>query len=141
MPRLNTREQALVDVRLFRIVIPVDDLEVGVSFYSAVFGVSGKRVSPGRHYFSSGQATVCIYSAIEDGDPERVGPNPTPMYFLSTDVEEIFERVKLIPGLRVIGDLATRPWGERSFYVNDPFGNALCFVDSNTVFTGQFYVE
>jgi uncharacterized glyoxalase superfamily protein PhnB len=29
-----------------------------------------------------------------------------------------------------------RPWGERSFYVSDPFGNPLCFVDERTVFTG-----
>ena len=26
--------------------------------------------------------------------------------------------------------------GERSFYARDPFGNGLCFVDENTLFTG-----
>ena len=30
----------------------------------------------------------------------------------------------------------TRPWGERSFYLRDPFGNPLCFVDAATLFTG-----
>lgn len=29
-----------------------------------------------------------------------------------------------------------RPWGERSFYCRDPFGNGLCFVDEKTLFTG-----
>jgi hypothetical protein len=29
-----------------------------------------------------------------------------------------------------------RPWGERSFYAVDPFGNRLCFVAGDTVFTG-----
>jgi hypothetical protein len=36
-----------------------------------------------------------------------------------------------------MGQIATRPWGERSFYLHDPFGNPLCFVDSRTLFTGR----
>lgn len=40
------------------------------------------------------------------------------------------------PGVGPMGRIATRPWGERSFYVEDPFGNQLCFVDRGTVFTG-----
>ena len=35
-----------------------------------------------------------------------------------------------------MGEIARRPWGEVSFYVEDPFGNKLCFVDRATVFTG-----
>jgi hypothetical protein len=30
-----------------------------------------------------------------------------------------------------------RPWGEKSFYARDPFGNPICFVDEKTVFTGK----
>ena len=37
----------------------------------------------------------------------------------------------------VMGEVAERPWGERSFYANDPFGNKICFVDRPTVFTGE----
>jgi hypothetical protein len=29
-----------------------------------------------------------------------------------------------------------RPWGERSFYVEDPWKNPLCFVEEGTVYTG-----
>jgi uncharacterized glyoxalase superfamily protein PhnB len=28
-----------------------------------------------------------------------------------------------------------RPWGERSFYVVDPLGNDLCFVEEGTLYT------
>ena len=35
------------------------------------------------------------------------------------------------------GEIVKRPWGERSFYVEDPFGNGLCFVDERTLFTGR----
>ena len=32
--------------------------------------------------------------------------------------------------------IAVRPWGERSFYAEDPWGNPLCFVEEGTVYTG-----
>jgi len=35
------------------------------------------------------------------------------------------------------GEIVKRPWGERSFYAHDPWGNGLCFVDENTLFTGK----
>ncbi len=35
------------------------------------------------------------------------------------------------------GEVVRRPWGERSFYAYDPWGNGLCFVDENTLFTGK----
>jgi hypothetical protein len=36
-----------------------------------------------------------------------------------------------------MGAVAERPWGERSFYMRDPAGNPLCFVDASTLFTGR----
>jgi hypothetical protein len=41
-----------------------------------------------------------------------------------------------VPGARA-GEIVKRPWGERSFYAHDPWGNGLCFVDENTLFTGK----
>jgi hypothetical protein len=35
------------------------------------------------------------------------------------------------------GEIAVRPWGDRSFYMEDPFGNKVCFVDRPTMFTGK----
>jgi hypothetical protein len=35
------------------------------------------------------------------------------------------------------GKIVKRPWGELSFYVEDPWGNGLCFVDEQTLFTGK----
>src|SRR5215510_420075 len=34
------------------------------------------------------------------------------------------------------GSIVVRPWGERSFYAEDPWGNPLCFVEEGTVYTG-----
>jgi hypothetical protein len=33
------------------------------------------------------------------------------------------------------GDVVTRPWGERSFYVVDPWGNDTCFCADGTLYT------
>ena len=37
----------------------------------------------------------------------------------------------------LLGDITVKPWGERSFYVEDPWGNGICFVDETTRFTGR----
>jgi hypothetical protein len=30
-----------------------------------------------------------------------------------------------------------RPWGERSFYAEDPWKNPLCFVEEGTVYSDR----
>lgn len=128
-------------VRLFRAIVPVSDLKVAVSFYAALLEAPGKGVSPGRHYFDCEGVTLCVYDAIADGDASSIGPNPTPLYFETDDVEVVHARANGTGQCRKLGPVETRPWGERSFYASDPFGNVLCFVDRSTRFSGQFYVE
>ncbi len=38
-------------------------------------------------------------------------------------------------GAKILSPIETQPWGERSFYCSDPFGNKLCFVADGTLFT------
>ena len=47
------------------------------------------------------------------------------------------EALAILPSTPPMGRIARRPWGERSFYLREPFGNPLCFVDSATLFTGR----
>ena len=42
---------------------------------------------------------------------------------------------EMVHGLKG-GDISVKPWGERSFYVNDPWGNQFCFVEAGTVYAG-----
>ena len=42
---------------------------------------------------------------------------------------------RLAPDATIRKAIETQPWGERSFYCADPFGNKLCFVDDQTLFT------
>ena len=130
--------------RLFRVILPVGDLEAVVPFYAALLGQPGFRVSPGRHYFKCGDVTLAIYSPRGDGDPREPRPNFDHVYFAVDDLEAVFQRAEKTGGLSVetgdgelaMGQIETRPWGERSFYMHDPFGNPLCFVDAATLFTG-----
>jgi catechol 2,3-dioxygenase-like lactoylglutathione lyase family enzyme len=131
-------------VRLYRVIVPVDDVEAAAHFYGTLFGQPGARVSPGRHYFECGGVTLAVFSPKADGDDRHPRPNGDHLYFAVDDLEEFHRRAKRLGALSTevgdgqlpMGEIATRPWGERSFYLADPFGNPLCFVDSLTLFTG-----
>lgn len=131
-------------MKLFRILIPVPDIDRAEKFYAALFGASGERVSPERHYFKSGSVIVACYAPGDDGRPFR--PLETETYFAVAGLEAMHAKV-LAAGAKLsaenqdhhghLGRIEQRPWGERSFYVSDPFGNPLCFVDEKTLFTGR----
>ena len=119
--------------RLFRVILPVSDIEAAASFYAEVLGMSGDRVSPGRHYFSCDGTILACYEAVADGDADPVRPNPQHIYFSVDDLDATHERVRR-QGVGDITPIEARHWGERSFYATDPFGNPICFVDSTTLF-------
>jgi catechol 2,3-dioxygenase-like lactoylglutathione lyase family enzyme len=132
-------------VKLYRVIIPVADLEPAQRFYSTLLDQPGVRVSPGRHYFACGDVTLALYSPAADGDDRRPHPNFDHVYFAVEDLDTVYERAQDIGGLSEevgdgelpMGQIARRPWGERSFYMHDPFGNPLCFVDTATIFRGK----
>ena len=70
--------------------------------------------------------------------PTRSPSHPTPqyIYFSVDDLEAALARAQQA-GCPELGAIDVRPWGERSFYARDPFGNPICFVDSQTLFTGS----
>ena len=130
--------------RLFRLILQVGDIDRAARFYGALLEQPGMRVSPGRHYFSCEGVILACYDPRADGDSATATPNPDHVYFSVPNLEAAFDRAEQLGGLSSeIGDgnlpmgrIATRPWGERSFYLRDPFGNKLCFVDAATVFRG-----
>jgi predicted enzyme related to lactoylglutathione lyase len=131
--------------RLYRIVIPVGDLAATVPFYAALLDQPGFRVSDGRHYFPCDGVILALYDPRADGDDRTARPNFDHVYFAVADLEAVFARAQRAGGLSKqtgdgglpMGEIARRPWGERSFYMSDPFGNPLCFVDSASLFTGR----
>lgn len=130
--------------KLFRVILPVSDIERAARFYAAVLGAPGRRVSSGRHYFDCDGVILACFDPRADGDGYAPRPNPEWLYFAVAALEATYEACRRA-GARFsaedihgtpAGEIATRPWGERSFYLEDPFGNKVCFVDRATMFTG-----
>lgn len=131
--------------KLYRVLLPVTDIEQAQRFYEAVLGTAGQRVSPGRHYFDCEGTILACYDPTADGDGRTAIPNPEYVYIAVDDIQASFQACKRAgaqavtvhnPTTGPLGEIHQRPWGETSFYVADPFGNPLCFVDRTTVFTG-----
>ena len=133
----------MASARIYRIILPVSDLERATQFYQQLLNDTGVRISPGRHYFDCGGVILAIYEPSADGDRAEPRPNFEHTYFAVENLDDVFGRAQLLGGLSTrtgdgglpMGAIAKRPWGERSFYLNDPAGNPLCFVDEQTLFT------
>ena len=127
--------------RLFRVLLEVSDMGAAVAFYSELLAQPGRPVFGGRHYFDCGDVILGFVDVAPSGRQPR--PTPQYLYFAVTDHEEIHNRATRLGCLSeedvhggIGGGIAVRPWGERSFYATDPFGNLICFVDAETLFKG-----
>ena len=134
----------VVQPKLFRVILPVSNIEHAARFYETVLGIEGKRVSPGRHYFDCDGTILACFDPRADGDGFDAQPNPDHFYFAVENIETTYATARTAGATFAegevhgdpAGEIARRPWGERSFYIADPFGNKLCFVDRTTMFVG-----
>ncbi len=123
---------------LYRVILPAKNIESATQFYRQLFGVDGRRVSPGRHYFDTGEVILALVDPQADGDSRDPRANTDHVYFAVSDLDAFYSNANAIKGWSDLDkDVQTRPWGERSFYGKDPTGNPICFVEANTVFTGK----
>ena len=95
-----------------------------------------------RHYIDCGPVILALVDQTAGG--EKAKPLPDKIYFAVGDLEKVYARASDMGCLSTddvhgasAGEIVVRPWGERSFYVYDPWGNGLCFVDEKTLFTGR----
>lgn len=129
--------------KLFRIILQVDDLDKAAEFYSKLLDDPGRRIPrASRHYIDCGSVILALVDVAAGG--EQAKPLPDYIYFAVSNVEQVYSRAVDLGCLSdedvhgaSAGEIVVRPWGERSFYVADPWGNGLCFVDENTLFTGR----
>jgi predicted enzyme related to lactoylglutathione lyase len=126
--------------QFFRLNVEVGNLDQAITFYSILLGVQGRKQPGARSYFECGPVTLSVIDVSSSGTPHTAAKA---LYFTVKNLESAFERAKDLgclsqesvhdaPG----GGIVVRPWGERSFYAEDPWGNPLCFVEEGTVYTG-----
>lgn len=123
--------------QFFRLNVEVADLEEAIRFYTKLLGFQGRKQPGSRVYYECGPVTLQVVQIAQPHTAAKA------LYFTVSDLEAIFERAKELgclsqesvhdaPG----GGIVVRPWGERSFYVEDPWKNPLCFVEEGTVYAG-----
>jgi predicted enzyme related to lactoylglutathione lyase len=130
---------------LYRIILQVDNLDRAEEFYGKLLGDRGRRIPrASRHYIDCGPVILALVDVRGEGPDRTPEPLPDYIYFAVDDVDAVHARARELNCLSTedvhgesAGDVVTRPWGERSFYAHDPWGNGLCFVDEKTLFTGK----
>jgi predicted enzyme related to lactoylglutathione lyase len=127
---------------LFRAALQVSDLPKAAAFYEKLLGTKGRDIRGSRHYFDCGPVILALVDPTQGG--EKAQPNSDIVYFSVQDLDAVHARARELGCLskeefheQKAGEIVKRPWGERSFYVEDPCGNGLCFVDAKTLFTGR----
>lgn len=139
-PKSKNANAAKEVPQFFRLNIEVGDLNSAISFYTRLLGIEGRKQAGSRCYFHCGPVTLQVLDVSSSREPH---PAAKALYFTVNDLESVFERARDLeclsresvhdaPG----GGIVVRPWGERSFYVEDPWKNPLCFVEEGTVYTG-----
>jgi len=124
----------------FRLNVEVGNLDEAARFYGTLFGVQGRVQAGSRCYFDCGPVTLQVLDVSSSGRPH---PAAKALYFTVRDLDAVFARARTLsclskeevhgePG----GEISVRPWGERSFYAEDPWQNPLCFVEAGTVYPG-----
>jgi hypothetical protein len=129
--------------KLFRIILQVADLDQAAEFYGKLLDDPGRRIPrASRHYIDCGPVILALVDVTAAGEAAK--PLPDKIYFAVGNLEQVHARAVELGCLShedvhgaSAGEIVVRPWGERSFYVHDPWGNGLCFVDENTLFTGR----
>jgi catechol 2,3-dioxygenase-like lactoylglutathione lyase family enzyme len=125
--------------KLFRVTVEVSRLEDAAAFYATLLGVPGTRHPGARHYFDCGGVVLAVLDVASGGMTPT--PGPKSLYFAVDDIDAIHARAAGLAALapyqvhgQPAGQVIKRPWGERSFYVVDPWGNDLCFVQDGTLY-------
>jgi predicted enzyme related to lactoylglutathione lyase len=125
--------------------IDVDDLDRGVAFYTAAFGLHvGRRFGTAGVELTGSTAPIYLLSKPEGsgavpgtGETRRYARHWTPVHldFVVPDIEAAVAAA-LAAGATREGETATHAWG-RIALLADPFGHGLCLIE----FLGRGYDE
>jgi len=143
--KAKPKREAPDDVpQFFRLNVEVGDLDAATSFYTKLLGVQGRQQPGHGCYFDCGPVTLQV---LDVSSIRRPHPAAKALYFTVENLEVAFNRAKTLgclshedvhdaPGRGII----VRPWGERSFYLEDPWQNR-CASSRRERFTQGRFVQ
>ena len=120
--------------------IRVRDMAEALAFYSETLGFTldsgGDEAT--NSSLTRADSHVMIETAADHYSPdynaailERLGtPSATALYMEASDLAAFYARL-VAAGARIVDPLATRPWGQDEFTVEDQDGNWLTFWKKN----------
>ena len=129
-----------MSISLSTVHITVDDPEAALAFYRDTLGLTvSQDVSNGGFRWitliSDSQPEIGIVlsqphggRSQEDGDALAAllaKGELYPAHFRCPDLDATFEKIVNTPGVEVLQEPATQPWGVRDAAVRDPAGNRL----------------
>lgn len=113
--------------QLFRVVVPVTDLDSAARFYGGLFGVTGERYSSGWYCFHLGGALLACST-------ERADPLTVPLFVATEDpLAQLQVRARQLGARYVNAEIHKLSSGEKGFELQDPFGNALCVIEAGSM--------
>src|SRR5262249_33585922 len=122
----------------FRITLEVGNLDQAEEFYNKLFDTKGQRSPGARVYIQAGPVALQVVDVSQTSAPH---PAAKSLYFTVKNLQAVHDRAQFLGALsdelvhgNPGGEIAKRPWGERSFYAEDPWGNPLCFVEAGTTY-------
>ena len=124
----------------FRMTLEVTNIALAAKFYGTLLGIEGRKASATTLYFDCGPV---VLEMIDVSASRPSNTSAKSLCFSVTDLDAVHRRAKKLKCLslemvqgKAGGAIFVRPSGERSFYVDDPWFNALCFVEAGTEYRG-----
>jgi catechol 2,3-dioxygenase-like lactoylglutathione lyase family enzyme len=116
---------------LYRIVLPTNDMDGAAHFWSQLLELKVDALFPTRQYLHTAGAILALVDPAEHG--QTAHPNGDAVYLRVPDLDAAWVRASEL-GAQMPSEypgtgIATRDWGDRSFYCFDPFGNPACLID------------
>jgi uncharacterized glyoxalase superfamily protein PhnB len=105
--------------------VPVSDLQGALRFYEEKLGFEVVSLLPAGDYAVVERNDVAIHLFQADGDV----PSPSGLHIFTGELEELYAEMQQ-RGAPIVQDIVRKPWGNRDFRVNDPWGNQLKFTES-----------
>lgn len=126
--------------RLFRVTLEVNHLERARTFYEELLAQKGKKLPGQRLHFDLGGCVLEI-SDVSSSGPSH--PCAKSICISVPGIDAVHKRARKLKCLSIElvqdkpgGAIHVRPWGEKSFYVDDPWFNSLCFVQAGSEYRG-----